>query len=166
MGVLDITTRPLSMTPTELNQKNHEFWNVQTELFEACIHDDKYFKYVLSSMQRDCVRCSVYSQKPLQLIFDETENARKFSQSQVGKRGGKRSDALQKCIDKIVARTPDIDQHRLLWCLNALKGHGVVEDVTDTDLTFVATDGSIRDVPLSGLKDRLSRAKKKIRGTR
>lgn len=71
-----------------------------------------------------------------------------------------RIDSLQELIIKIVAKKPDINEKALLIEIEKKRGCGVINDVDD-DVIYFNHKGEEKDAPISGLKDRLSRAKKK-----
>jgi hypothetical protein len=77
---------------------------------------------------------------------------------------GKRDkpDALQKIIIEIVKSNPSLKIGELLPALTDLKGEGIIEDIDDENISF-DDGGVLKDAAISGLKDRLSRAKQKIK---
>jgi len=79
-------------------------------------------------------------------------------------RKSKTSSQLNKLIKDIVATCPTISEHELKRRLRKEIGHGVIQDINATEITFVEDDGM--PVKTSALKDRLSREKKKIRKAR
>ena len=79
-------------------------------------------------------------------------------------RKSKTSSQLNKLIKDIVATYPTISEHELKRRLRKEIGHGVIQDINATEITFVEDDSM--PVKTSALKDRLSREKKKIRKAR
>ncbi len=79
-------------------------------------------------------------------------------------RKSKTSSQLNKLIDDIVATCPTISVYELLRRLRKQIGHGVIQAINDTEITF--EDEESMPVKRSALKDRLSRAKKKNRKAR
>jgi hypothetical protein len=69
-------------------------------------------------------------------------------------------DPLDKLIENIVANTPSISAKELLDVLCTEVGNGVIAKVSDFEIELV--DRSIGPVKVSGIKDRLTRTKKKI----
>ena len=70
-----------------------------------------------------------------------------------------RRDALQALIEKIVVELPKITSPELL---NALRTDGgrVIEEITQEDIYFIEGERGGNVAKISGLKDRLYRAKK------
>ncbi|OAI14215.1 hypothetical protein A1507_15545 [Methylomonas koyamae] len=71
-------------------------------------------------------------------------------------------DTLQILINQIVRNNPEISEKELLSKLEKEKGLGVIEDVEDIDIVFSDKNDQLKAARVSGLKDRLSRAKKKF----
>jgi hypothetical protein len=67
----------------------------------------------------------------------------------------------QDLIHEVVTRRPDISAKELL---ETLRGHRPpVEDIDGGTIHFANRDGSYKEAPISGLKDRLTRARKKLK---
>lgn len=81
-----------------------------------------------------------------------------------GRLGGqaRQLDPLQERIVEIVRAAPNITCDGLLSCLRDEAPGLVVGDIEEEKIWFNGRDGSLKSAPLSGLKDRLSRAKKRI----
>lgn len=88
-----------------------------------------------------------------------------------------RQDGLQQLIVEIVGSNPAITEKELLRELESRQNLGVILTVTERDIEFVTkargedwANGKIESAPISGIKDRLTRAKrylnKKIRVSR
>jgi hypothetical protein len=91
--------------------------------------------------------------------------------AEFSRKGGraKKSDVLQRLIETIVARKPNITEAELLQKLKSEENSANFSVMDDPDLEedpkeiSYVNNGRPKDVPLSGLKDRLCRAKKKFR---
>jgi hypothetical protein len=87
------------------------------------------------------------------------------ARSSLARQGGhaEKPDALQKIIEVIVARNPSIDTSGLLRKLDSISGDdATVVTVNDEVIEFEPTSGAkLKTAPVSGLKDRLYRAKRK-----
>jgi hypothetical protein len=70
------------------------------------------------------------------------------------------SHPLEKLIESIVAKNPSISAKELVDILCSEVGNGVIAKVRDFEIELV--DRSLGPVKVSGVKDRLTRAKKKI----
>jgi hypothetical protein len=104
-------------------------------------------------------RVPVYYQKSLEALLEDAHEARTTFMSFNGRNGGKRKDALQILIERIVEEEPNINCNRLLHRLKAEKSFGAVLDVTDGVISCESATGEIADVKIAALKHRLSRAK-------
>jgi hypothetical protein len=78
-----------------------------------------------------------------------------------------KSDALQQAILSLVRRNPDITEVKLKDMLTRDRFPELIQDVDEDTICFVRPDGSkdgrLKEAPLSGLKHRLSRAKKALK---
>lgn len=74
-----------------------------------------------------------------------------------------RTDALSALILEIVKEQPKIKRRELLKALEKHKGGGCIETIDEGLIEWTDFDGIVDDLPISSLKDRLSRAKKKLK---
>lgn len=102
-------------------------------------------------------------------INDATDAAAVVKAQQARNAGrSKKTDALQELIVEIVRDNPRISQSQLLLKLGApKKPGGVIEDIDGPEeakpsIHFVQ-NGRSKEAPISGLKDRLTRARKVIK---
>jgi len=79
------------------------------------------------------------------------------------RKGGRvrKADALTRLIRGIVSDNPTITTQQLLIQLKRLVGQGTIYSI-DTAIHFYKKDEELTTAPVSGLKDRLARAKQKI----
>ena len=107
-----------------------------------------------------------YYQTTLEASLVDTEYEKQRFLSQQGRNGGqvKKSDALQQAISDLVRRDPNVTASELENMLTREKFPQLIADVEDGRIHFIQpdglTDGRLKVTPISGLKDRLSRAKK------
>lgn len=73
-----------------------------------------------------------------------------------------RADALQLLIIDILEKAPSIKPADLLKELRKLEGQGVIDEITDDDIFFIEKGHGGKSALISGLKDRMSRARKKL----
>lgn len=117
------------------------------------------------------------AQTTLEQALADAEHSKQLVQRDFSRKGGKapKSDALQDQILRRARRNPRITQEQLKEWLNSEVGEGVIStidgesDVLAGDtrkIHFTDTDGREKTASLSGLKDRLCRAKKCIRAER
>jgi hypothetical protein len=157
--------RPSGKT-TKAAEDPETFWRKQSVLAQQRLSDPALYQVAFAEMKKQSIRVLVYYQKPLEMLLEEAHEARSIFMSFNGRNGGKRKDALQILIERIVEREPKIDRNRLLHRLKAEKSFDVIVDVTDGIISFESATGEIADVKVSALKDRLSRAKKENRESR
>ena len=75
---------------------------------------------------------------------------------------GPRADRLQLLIIEIVQDKPKITCNELVEELRKRIGQGVIEDIDEETIGYLNDKKLGVSAPIKGLKDRLSRAKKKI----
>jgi hypothetical protein len=120
---------------------------------------------------------SIRARKSLEQTLADVENDRRIFHNEFSRKGGRarKSDALQRVIEEIVRENPIITQNELLHTLGRKEGDGVVisidseSAVLDGDrrnIRFHDHEGRLKTASVGGLKDRLSRAKRKIRAKR
>jgi len=136
--------------------------------------DDAIFNLAMKDMRSEIARAvPVRSQKSFEQALEDAEGARSIVQSAFSRRGGKmpKSDALQDLIREVAFWDPGITVRQLLRELMRRQGEGVVVSIEGKCQTlagegrrihFEDHNGTSKTAPVSGLKDRLSRAKKKI----
>lgn len=105
---------------------------------------------------------------PLQTsLYDALAAAERVGQrfvSQHSRKGGRarKTDTLQELIEQLVRRNPTITEPELL---KALRRHQPIEPIQDIEgkvVFFTTHDGRTKQAKLSGLKDRLRRAKQRL----
>ena len=72
----------------------------------------------------------------------------------------KRANPVNSLIEQIVTRNPAISMKELLRTLHGQIGQGVIDDIDEEYIT--PADGKFEEIKVDGLKDRLTRIKKKI----
>jgi hypothetical protein len=150
---------------SELNRINREFWQEQHVLLESRMRNEQLrkaaFRMINSEVRR---RVPVQSQMSLYEAFHEahligaglsTEQARKAGRA-------KKTDLLQQLINSIVIRSPRITVTQLEGQLKSLQGAETIEEIGEKTITFARANGTLKEAKRSGLKDRLSRAKKNL----
>lgn len=87
-----------------------------------------------------------------------------FSKKQSTRAKAERTkNPLVKIIEQVIQENPAIDGHKLLLKLKRLCGEGVLTHIDAEKIHF--EDPGIKPVKVTGLKDQLSRAKRKIRNS-
>jgi serine/threonine protein kinase len=155
--------RPIT-TIAELNQLHKEVWAA----VRVQMDDDTLLhvagKAILSDARRNV---SFHSQISLREALDDAAEAKKLFLRQLGRRGrqARKFDALHDLIGRLVQKNPDISFKSLENKLREMQSHGTIDDVTDTEVHFNDYDDRLKQTSLTGLKHRLTRAKKAVRIT-
>jgi hypothetical protein len=159
----------LNTALVEINRQNREFWELQKRLTEARLADEAVLATAVESIGSELQRrVPVYFQKTFDTALAEADNARQRFLTQLGRRGGtaKKCDALQQLIMEIVCRRPSITKQQLLARLRDQRPIPPIIDVDDETIYFTSRGNKEAGAKISGLKDRLSRAKKQLRTRR
>ena len=147
-----------------INEANSRFWRKQRNLFDKRMANDAIRETAFEAWQAQLDRAvPVACQFSLEKALEDAERARQRFLAHQARKGGTtcKSDALQDLIHEVVTRRPGISAKELL---EALRGHGPpVEDIDGGTIYFANRDGSHKEAPISGLKDRLTRARKKLK---
>jgi hypothetical protein len=161
----------------DLNKLNTEFW-----ARENTVRDERIGDPLLLELLRKRLCSPTFSLTPVyyqnsieQILHDAAEQKRTFlkycetsirqsARTEQARQAGKKKkpDALQQIIVDLAHRNPSITGTQLL---GKLRDHPDVSEVTETEIDFDHRIGShitTKTVRISGLKDRLSRAKKKL----
>jgi hypothetical protein len=156
----------LSTTAAKINERNREYWRVEQAETDRLLSDAVVVGQAVGDLESEARRgVPVYHQKTLEVALRDAEQRKKDVQQQQARRGGtvKKTDALQALIIELVRKAPSLTGSALLERLRTMQGGGVVDDIADGTISFHGRDGRIKDAPISGLKDRLSRARKILR---
>jgi hypothetical protein len=172
-----LTSIPASAA--ELKAMHQQFWLKQSELLNKRICDKDLYTIAMRTLESEQrMMVPVKNRKTLESALEDAEDSRRIFQSSFARSGGKtaKTDALQRRISEIVNREPNISCEQLLHKLRNLAKDGV-EVVIDVDqrsdlLVDEVARIHFRDhrttktSPISGLKHRLSRAKKQNKVSR
>ena len=152
-------------SPAEMNQRHREFWAVEMPKLERRMADAQLVALAAEDMASETLRrIPIYNRKTIELAYEDAERRRATIRSGDGNRGGRppSGDTLQRLIEEIVRRRPTIPASALLARLHDLQHQGVIQDIDDSEIWFADARGASRTAPLSGLKDRLTRARKTV----
>lgn len=150
---------------SDLNRRNEEFWAKQNALMMERLADEVLAEIAFSELAYERARgVPVYSQKSVERALEDVARARERFLAQQGKKGGKskKTDALQGLIIDLARRMPIITEQELRDRLTREAYPEIIEDVDDETISFKTHKGRLKEAPITGLKDRLSRAKKKV----
>ena len=167
-------------TIRDFNEAARRFWEKESALMERRMGDETIREIALEKLADDYRRLvPIYNQKSLEKALEEAEAeierhvkiAKKRVLSEQGRKGGtaKKADVLQDLIVQLVRKNPQISCAQLLEKLEAPYGPPIIE-IADGKIFFQTSDNPddapMKKATISGLKDRLSRAKKVIRENR
>jgi hypothetical protein len=137
------------------------------------IVDEALYEIAMRNLNSEYLRAvPVKSQNTLEDALAHAAESKTTVQRSFSRKGGKQAkpDALQRVIEKIVKEKPNTTGHELLRGLPDGEWAGTVTKIDKKNevlagvamIHFVEENGMPKVAPISGLKDRLSRAKKKI----
>jgi hypothetical protein len=153
-------------TLKQINQANRGFWNKQRELLPQRLADDALRQSAFEIMQAEQTRgYPAKHQMSLYQALDEGDQSDRRSLTRLSRKGGKarKTDALQKLIIQIAQRHPSITAPELLSKLKSQQGIEPIVEVDVLIINFKNHNGTYKDASITGLKDRLSRAKAILR---
>ena len=165
------------LTPAMLNERNARIWAEQKILLEQRISDPVLYDLAKRDMDFEAARgVPIKQQKTIEQALADAAHARSTVRAELSRKGGMapKSDALQELILEIVRTDPNISEKELLAMLEGEAGAGVVTSIDepfeslggDTPcIHFVEDDGRSKTASVPGLKDRLSRAKAKLKNS-
>jgi hypothetical protein len=133
--------------------------------FERRLADAQLVALATEDMSSETLRgIPIYNRKSIERAYEDAERRRASIRSGDGSQGGRpqRGDALQELIEEIVAVRPNITASALLERLHASQLEGLIEDIEEGQIWFVGANNGSRSAPISGLKDRLTRARKSV----
>jgi hypothetical protein len=166
------------LTLQEINEQNCRFWGVRADICAKRMADESLCDFAIEYLRSDTKRgFSLRLQKSLDQALADAEMARDDFQVPFLARGGRarKCDALQRLILRIVRRKLNINNQQVLYRLKKEIGDGTIISIDGRSdvlaggvrkIHFYDDNGTEKTARVSGLKDRLSRAKKNIRANR
>jgi hypothetical protein len=156
-----------------LNIRHRRFWRRQSAIALKRLSDPALFKLAFRDMRSEEQRgIPVKHRKSLELALEDAstislevaKDTFVLAHREFSRKGGlaRAPSPLQNLIENIVRQAPKLDRNGLMLRLKQESGEGVIASVDRTFISYFAHDGSVRTSRVSGLKDRLSRAKEKI----
>ena len=154
----------------EINVRIQEFWEEQNSLRETRMSDTAIFQTAMEDLESEQLRqVPVYPRKSWEKALEDAARTKQRYDAQsncqfqieFSRKGGKapKPDALQQFIMDSVRKNPDLTEPELL---KLLKENRRMFGVNEEEICFDKPNRALKSVPLSALKDRLCRAKKKI----
>jgi len=160
---MPLANDPLALR--KLNEQNTKFYLNLSELTLERITDPVLFKLAKLDMYSDAVRHShLYSQKTLELALADAAQARSILQKEFSLKGcrARKPDSLQQLIFQFASHDSDLSERQLLHKLKKQVELGIIYSIDDRQIKFIDHNLKLKTAPISGLKDRLSRARSKI----
>jgi hypothetical protein len=166
-----------------INKRNREFWAERRALLAKRMADDVLRDIAFDTLADEVVRqVPLYFRKTVEKALEDAESAQKRFLSARARKAGRaaKPDPLKQLIEQIVERHPDINARKLLEELRRHSGGPVIDEVAKKRIYYrikaarVAPAGqngnagidrarvTSASAPISGLKHRLTRARKKI----
>jgi hypothetical protein len=145
---------------TKMNDGARSFWDREAAQTGRLAKDEIVFEGALEN-----IGGPVLSQKTIELALRNADRIRRETLSRQAKSGGRarKADTLHTLIDALVFRMPGLTGGQLLDRLRARCGEGVIVAVHDDQIEFVAAKGDTKFASITGLKDRLTNARKRNR---
>ena len=149
----------------EINQQNSAYWEKRNRHLEKIMLNEAVLKITLkNSMSPGEVNLPLRDQSPFEVHLESAYQIYLECSSYFSKLGGRamKEDPLQKYILKLLETRPDITSAQLLKELKNKVGGDLIYSIEHNSISFWSHPDKFKDAKISGLKDRLGRAKKKI----
>jgi len=166
-------TQPLALA--QINRRHEQFWLKASNLLNRRLKDDALYKLALADMSAEgATFVPLKHRKSLEQALAHAVNSKTIVHIAFSRKGGKvaRVDSLQKMIIEIVRLEPGINDRQLRHKLYTMaeEDHPVIlgvdrqSDVLPGKVAQIhfENDGREKTARVSGLKDRLHRARKEI----
>jgi hypothetical protein len=151
-----------------MNARAQVFWEEQNELMHRRLADPVLLELVKDELDSyKTWPVPVPYQKSFESMLENAERAKQRVLAHQGQKGGraKKPDALQELIISLVRRRQGMTVSQLLEAFER-EPRGVIIEIVAGQISFTQPDGTpvgrMKEAPVSGLKDRLSRARKKL----
>ena len=156
-----------------INEQNRQFWSEQSKLMKQRMSNDAVVEIAVDDVRSETERrLPIAWHKSFEQALAEAAISYRLAQKVFSRSGGRTSkrDSLQRLISKIVGKSSKITAIKLLSALPKREGEGTIISI-DRNSARLSGEGRMiryfddspqkeKTAPLSGLKDRLSRAKK------
>jgi hypothetical protein len=152
-----------------INEQNRAFYHTQSEKLLAQLNPTT-IQIALHQRKSEASRGISINFWSFDRAIDDASRASTVVKLEQAQKAGesKKTDSLQKLILDIVRAHPQVTVSQLRARLESNKGKGIIDDMgslgdSNPLISFEGLRGRVKDAPLSGLKDRLTRARKTIR---
>jgi hypothetical protein len=173
---MNASDNPMSLKA--INARNEQFWAKQARLTENRIADPMSYAAAKRDMDSEAIRVAIRERKSLEqalsdahetvqetakLVWRTVVHAERERRRGISRSGGlaPKTDALQRLIQQLVRETPGMSRLDLWYRLKDQKGRGTIMAIDRKEIKFLTSAGELKSAPVSGLKDRLHRAKRK-----
>jgi hypothetical protein len=156
----------VAISDEELNRQNREFWSAQELLLERRMADPAICETAFEAIDAEQKkRVPIYYQTSIYTALAAAERAKQRCLSQQARKGGsaEKADRLQRLIEELVVRSPRLKVRQLEDKLRAHQGIEPIQDIDNEEVYFTNFDGRTKRATRSGLKHRLTRARKTVR---
>lgn len=166
-------TEEIRMTPPKItlldprlvrmNLHSEAFWKTQKQVMEKGLSDPAVALMAFESARWEMSRPLVSQWSRYEVIVERAVSQNALSLTCFAKKGGSapKKDELQKVIETLVRQYPELRLSELKVRLSRCEPP--IMDVTDHVVSYETEPGSpLKDAPISGLKHRLTRARKFI----
>jgi hypothetical protein len=170
---------PVNPALDKFNQRNREFWSHQKTLMDRRMADRALLETAIETINSETARrVAIRSQKIFEDALQDAERAKQRFSRQQAQLGGfaPKTNGLEKIIADVVRQNPKISVVQLLMELRMQQGDGIIDEIDETHIYFRQNGTAERpeggdavgkrvisaSAPISGLKHRLTRARKKV----
>jgi hypothetical protein len=153
------------MTLKEINRSNVEFWADQDALLKERMADRAVLDTAIEEIAAEARKgIAPFSQSSIYEALANAERVGRRFISQFARKGGRagKTDRLQTLIEEIVQGQPNISVRELEAKLTQCQSIDPMQEIARGIIFFTDAHDRTKRCKLSGLKDRLSRAKKKV----
>lgn len=161
--IVDMNNNEITEEFRAFTIQNDQFWKTQHDLMEKRLSNEHFLAEAIQTVNstKESV-LPTYHKTTFEAALENAEKSYDKHTKAFASHGGKakKEDSLQSFILDVVRQNPTVTEPELRRQISAVRGHGLINDIEDGLISFNSHDGKVHDVPCTGLKDRLSRAKK------
>jgi hypothetical protein len=158
------------VTPVDINNINREYWSKRDKVIEQQLRDVELVNSAVALMRSEETRSiPVYSRFTFENALDQANVVKTSTLRHQALKGGlaAKGDPLNRFIEQVMSRRPDMSCNELLQRIRDQAPLFPIESVNDEEIVVRRdpTGIDVKSVPISGLKDRHSRARRKVRSS-
>jgi hypothetical protein len=155
-----------NLTLDGINRLNRKFWTIENDRMRSrmandAVRDTAFETLAAETEKGDCLQ----RQTSLYEALARAEQLAKRFISQHSRKGGQaaKTDGLQLWIDALVVCNREMSERELRRRLIEHQGIDPIQDISDGVIYFTNHGNHTKEAKVSGLKDRLRRAKQKLK---